>query len=60
MAQIWYCHGWHRPEAAVLIRPLIWELPYAAGEALKKIFLNPILQQRAGKKSQDAVVCAKI
>ena len=26
---------WHRPEAAALIGPLAWELPYAAGVALK-------------------------
>ena len=28
---------WHRPEAAALIRALAWELPYAAGAALKKL-----------------------
>ena len=27
---------WHRPGAVVLIRPLAWESPYAAGAALKK------------------------
>ena len=27
---------WCRPAAAALIRPLIWEPPYAAGAALKK------------------------
>ena len=27
---------WCRPAAAVLIQPLTWELPYAAGVALKK------------------------
>ena len=27
---------WHRPAAIALIRPLAWELPYAAGVALKK------------------------
>ena len=27
---------WCRPEAAALIRPLAWELPYAVGAALKK------------------------
>ena len=26
---------WHRPVATALIRPLAWELPYAAGAALK-------------------------
>ena len=26
---------WHRLAAVVLIRPLVWELPYAAGAALK-------------------------
>ena len=27
---------WYRPAAAVLIRPLAWEPPYAAGTALKR------------------------
>ena len=27
---------WHRPAAVALIRPLAWELPYAAGAALKR------------------------
>ena len=27
---------WLRPAATVLIRPLIWERPHAAAEALKK------------------------
>jgi len=27
---------WCRPAAATLIQPLAWELPYAAGVALKK------------------------
>ena len=27
---------WHRLSAAALIQPLAWELPYAAGAALKK------------------------
>ena len=27
---------WHRLAAAVVIRPLAWELPYAIGAALKK------------------------
>ena len=26
---------WYRPAAAALIRPLAWQLPYAAGAALK-------------------------
>ena len=26
---------WHRPVATALIPPLAWELPYAAGTALK-------------------------
>ena len=32
-------HGldlWHRPAAVALTEPLAWELPYAAGTALKK------------------------
>ena len=27
---------WHRPAAVALIGPLAWELPYAAGTALKR------------------------
>ena len=27
---------WHRPAAIALIRPLAWELPYAAQTALKR------------------------
>ena len=27
---------WHKPAAAALIRPLVWESPYAANAALKK------------------------
>jgi len=27
---------WHRLAATALIRPLVWELPYAASVALKK------------------------
>ena len=27
---------WRRPVAEALMRPLAWELPYAAGSALKK------------------------
>ena len=27
---------WHRPAVTALIRPLAWELPYAAGAALGK------------------------
>ena len=28
---------WHKPTALALIQPLAWELPYAAGKALKRI-----------------------
>jgi len=31
---------WHRPAAVVPIRPLAWEPPYAAGAALKKIYIS--------------------
>ena len=42
--RIWLCSElwcrllwlWLRPAAAALIRPLAWELPYAANEAVKK------------------------
>ena len=27
---------WHRPAAIPLIRPLVWEPPYAAGVALRR------------------------
>ena len=33
LALLWL---WHRPAAAALIRPLAWEIPHAASEALKK------------------------
>ena len=36
---------WHRLAAAGPIRPLAWELPYAAGTALKK--QNIILSSRS-------------
>ena len=32
-AMLWL---WRRPAAIALIRPLAWELPHAAGMALKK------------------------
>ena len=31
---------WHMPAAVALIQPLAWELPYAAGMALKKKLKN--------------------
>ena len=50
--RIWHCHElcvdcrcgsdptllwlWHRPAAVAQIQPLAWELPYAAGAALKR------------------------
>ena len=38
---------WHRLAAAALTRPLAWELPYAAGAALKsKKQTNPQKQDR--------------
>ena len=33
LALLWL---WHRPAAIALIRPLAWELPYAAQTALKR------------------------
>ena len=33
LALLWL---WYRPATAAQIRPLAWELPYAAGTALKK------------------------
>jgi len=33
LALLWL---WHRPVATILIRPLAWEPPYAAGVALKR------------------------
>ena len=33
LALLWL---WCRPEAAALIRPLTWELPYASDAAIKK------------------------
>ena len=37
---------WHRLAAAVLIRPLAWELPFATGAALK----SKIKQSKTTKK----------
>ena len=35
--RIWCCYElWCKPAAAALIRPLAWELPYAACVALKR------------------------
>ena len=34
LALLWL---WHRPAATNLIRPLAWEPPYAADEALEKV-----------------------
>ena len=46
LALLWL---WRRPAAAALIQPLAWELPYAAGAALKrpktKGFLGLILER---------------
>ena len=39
---------WHRPVATVLIRPLAWESPYAAGAALEK--------RKKKKKEEEAVL----
>ena len=41
MAGIPRCCGWlwHRPAAAAPIRPLAWELPYAAGKK-KKTYIH--------------------
>ena len=45
LALLWL---WCRLEAAALIRPLAWELPYAAGMALKR-------QQKRKKKKKSSV-----
>ena len=37
---------WCRPAAVALIRPLAWELPYAAGMALKSNKTKPTNQQK--------------
>ena len=50
--RIWHCHElwcrsqmrlgsellwlWRRPGATVLVQPLVWELPYATGVAIKR------------------------
>ena len=39
---------WGRPVVAALIQPLAWELPYAAGAALKK-------KERENKTKQNRV-----
>ena len=41
--RIWHCRElWHKSAAAAPIQPLAWELPYAAGVALKKIIIKRI------------------
>ena len=47
LALLWL---WDRPAAAALIRPLAWELPYAAGATLKrpKIKYLVLVQQVCG------------
>ena len=37
---------WHRPAAVAPIRPLAWELLYAAGVALKKKRLRTYMPRR--------------
>ena len=40
---------WHRPEAAALIRPIAWELPYALGcGSLKKKKITDLKEQNIG------------
>ena len=41
---------WHRPAAIALLRPLAWELPYAAGAALEKA-------KRQEKKKKTTSLC---
>ena len=41
---------WHRLSATALIGPLAWELPYAAGAALKRQKKIPSRVQNARKK----------
>ena len=41
---------WHRLEAAALIQPLAWELPYAAGATLKS--KNKTKQNKKQNKNQ--------
>ena len=43
---------WRRPAAAAPIRPLAWELPYAAGVALKN---KQTKKQTKAKESQTLI-----
>ena len=45
---------WFRPAAVALIRPLAWEPPYAASEALKK------RQKEKEKKKKNASIIMEI
>ena len=45
LALLWL---WHRPVATAPIRPLAWELPYAAGVALEK---------KGKKKDEKKIFC---
>ena len=47
MAFLWL---WRRPAASALIRPLAWELPYAAGAALEKTKNKQTNKQQTNKQ----------
>ena len=54
MAQIWLLlRLWCRPAATALIRPLTWEPPYAASEALKRQKIKKIKKQRVVMDSEN-------
>ena len=51
LALLWL---WCRPEAADLIKPLAWELPYAVGGTLKRQIIITI--KRSGERRHPCLV----
>ena len=50
LALLWL---WCRPAAAVLIQPIAWEFPYAAGAALEKKIKKSWRGGRQGSRKQE-------
>ena len=48
---------WHRPAATAPIRPLAWELPYAAGAALENTKRQPINQSHSPTHTIYFITC---
>ena len=50
---------WCRPAAIAPIRPLAWEPPYAAGEALKRQKTKKKERKKEKKSSMDRETCGR-